>query len=494
VTSVRDERVVKTPDGGERSRRFWLHLLDNFIRRWPLYLLPVVLMFALGASVANDTVALYSSSANLDASENPLLGELDLRGTNTGKRLTAAQATSRLVQEQLRTDVFATAVAVESGLGPALENGLVSTGAIRRNVSASANGDSIMVIKATWADPITAQSLAQAAIKTYRDYVVETVSNDSVSAVEFYTELQEQAFEEVAAAQLALEDYVGALSPLPEGAVRPIEQELTITRLNGALARADEKVDAARTEIESATLQLAQARSEAGQSVRVIDPPNQPFAPGPRTSTMASIVLAFGALGLVISGTALVLTTALDRSVRFAPDLTDATGLAIVATVPDLKVLRRRGKKARRADKKRRRTKSSPEDDVESEYEDDEDVLEAGHEDDEEVLQSGYEDDEGDVESGYEDDEGDVESGYEDDEGDVESGYEDDEDDVESGYEDDEDVLEADRGDEFEPASDRKTSRSRKRKRKRNRDSLVNRGAAILGGNGSSRQPVEAQS
>ena len=367
MISVREERVVNTvDDDGGRSRRFWLHLLDNLFRRWPLFVLPVVLMGVLGASVANGTVALYSSSATLDASENPLLGELDLRGTDTaGKRLTPAQATARFVEEQLRTDVYATSVAGASGLGPALEAGLISTGSIRRNVSAAPNGDSIMVIKATWADPLTAESLAQAAIDTYRAYIVETVANDSVAAVDFYTELQEQASEEVAAAQMTLEDYIDALPLLAEGVARPIEQELTIGRLNNALDRADAKVGAAETEIESARLQLAQARSEAGQSVRVIDPPSRPFAPGSRTSTMAGIMLAFGALGLLISGTALVLTTALDRSVRFAADMSAATGSALVATVPELKALRRRGKKRRRG------AKSRPESEVEAEVDDD---------------------------------------------------------------------------------------------------------------------------
>ena len=106
------------------------------------------------------------------------LGQLDLRGSSSGNRLSSAEATSRLVQEQLRTDVFATAVAEASGLGSALETGLISTGSIRRNLSAGANGDSLVVIKASWTDPVTAQSLAQAAIETYRDYVVESFNQD----------------------------------------------------------------------------------------------------------------------------------------------------------------------------------------------------------------------------------------------------------------------------------------------------------------------------
>jgi uncharacterized protein involved in exopolysaccharide biosynthesis len=349
VAVVREDTVSEDLEDAQRSKRFWLHLVDNFARRWPLYLIPVIVMLLIGGSLAQSTNDVYSSSSTIDASDNPLVGELDVRGEVVAFRQTAADATAEFIGEQLRTDVFARSVADAAGLGDAIDSGIITTDTIRGNISVGPNGDSIIVVRTSWSDPATAQLLGQATIDTYREYVVETVASDSIAAVEFYTDLEAQAREQVAGAQLALENYVADLPPLQDAEQRPIEEELTIQRLNSTLDRAESNVEAATSEIETAKLQVAQSRSEAGQSVRVIDPPGLPLAPEPKLKQIISIIIVFGMLGVLIAGTALVLTTALDRTIRFDLDVIAATGSPVVATVPVVKSLLPEKRRRRRA-------------------------------------------------------------------------------------------------------------------------------------------------
>jgi hypothetical protein len=376
VSQVRDNSPADGVDDSQRSTRYWLHLVDNLFRRLPLYLVPVVVMLFLGATLAQSASDDYVSAATIDASENPLVGELDVRGAEGGFRQTAAQTTADFIGEQLRTDVFATDVAEAAGLGEALENGLITPMTIRSSVGVTPNGDSIIKVRSTWSDPVTAQLLGQATIETYREYVVDTVASDGLAAVDFYTALQEQAQEQVVAAQRELQDYVVNLPPLAADEVRPIEQELTIQRLNSALDRAEENVQTSTAEIETARLQVAQSRSEAGQSVRVIDPPSLPGVPQPKLFKMLSVVLVFGVLGVLISGTALVVTTALDRTIRFDLDVVPATGSPIVATIPVVSSLlpskrrfrrRRRDAAAPSSERTRRRGRKKVADEAEAE-------------------------------------------------------------------------------------------------------------------------------
>jgi hypothetical protein len=349
VVVVREDTVSEDLEDAQRSKRFWLHLVDNFVRRWPLYLIPVLVMLLIGGWLAQSTNDVYSSRSTIDASDNPLVGELDVRGEVVAFRQTAADATAEFIGEQLRTDVFARSVADAAGLGDAIESGIIATDTIRGNISVGPNGDSIIVVRTSWSDPVTAQLLGQATIDTYREYVVATVASDSIAAVDFYTDLEAQAREQVAGAQLALENYVADLPPLQDAEQRPIEEELTIQRLNSTLDRAESNVEAATSEIETAKLQVAQSRSEAGQSVRVIDPPGLPLAPEPKLKQMASLVIVFAMLGVLIAGTALVLTTALDRTIRFDLDVIAATGSPVVATVPVVKSLLPAKRRRRRA-------------------------------------------------------------------------------------------------------------------------------------------------
>ena len=333
-------------DSAGKSSRFWLKLFENLFRRLPFYLLPVLLMGSIGVVLAQRASAEYSSTATLDASNNPLVEVVDVRGDDPLFRQTSAQSTANFIGEQLRTDVFVREVASRAGLAEALDSNTLTNSRVRSKLSARANGDSLILISARWADPATAQLLVDATIDTYRNYVVDTVAADSLAAEEFFTELQTRARGQADAAQEELDAYVSRLPPIRQDEVRTIEQELAIQRLNNALERAETNVENATGEIEAAQLEVAKSRSEAGLSIRVIDPAQVPEGSEPWLFQAISIILTFLMLGFLISATALIISTAVDRTIQFAPDVVEHTGSPYVTSVPVLKSIRARSKRA----------------------------------------------------------------------------------------------------------------------------------------------------
>ncbi len=318
-----------------------MHLIDNLFRHLILYLIPIALFAVVGLVLAQRSAPEFTSDATLDASNNPLIEELDVRGDDALFRQSNADSTANFINERLRTESFSTEVANAAGLGNQLDAGLITNTTIRTQVSVAANGDSIVTVAGTWSDPTTAQNLAQATIDTYRNYVVDTVTEDSIAAEEFFTELLNRATDQRTIAEDQLNDYVVSLPPVLDGADRPVIETATIERLNSALERAEVNVELARSEIEAAQLEVAKSRSEAGLSIRLIDPPELPLSSEGQLIQIISLVAVFIILGILTSATALVITTALDNSVRFEFDVAHRTGNVHVASVRSLRRLRK---------------------------------------------------------------------------------------------------------------------------------------------------------
>src|SRR4051812_34926348 len=114
-----EEYIVTARRGGVQpsGRRFAYRLTENFFRRWPLYLIPLILLIAFGMMKAKDTVPMYSTSGTLSVGSNPLLAGVTPAKSNDGFYWeSAADTTARQINEQLSTDQFIDGVATEAKL------------------------------------------------------------------------------------------------------------------------------------------------------------------------------------------------------------------------------------------------------------------------------------------------------------------------------------------------------------------------------------------
>jgi uncharacterized protein involved in exopolysaccharide biosynthesis len=313
-------------------------LTDNLFRRLIWFLIPVIAMGALGVVQAMNTLEVYHAAATLSTSNNPLLPEQPATGAGNSFWESPSAGTTRIINEQLQTDSFLTAVAEQAGLGEALEAGLVELAVVRASVWASSNGDSILSVHAEWADGQTAYQLAAAIVSQYQAFLTETASRNATEAETFYTAQLETLAIERDAAEKALTDFAADLPTIDDDENYPIETQIQLDRLEARLTTVESKISAAELKIDEAQLSGAQLATEAGQSYKVIDDPTVPSAPQSTLVKRGMLVIAFMLLGVVISAAALLVTTVLDQSVSSTSDLLAMAGVVLVATVPPVRI------------------------------------------------------------------------------------------------------------------------------------------------------------
>jgi hypothetical protein len=324
----------RQPAGGPA---FWWRLTDNLFRRIGWFLLPVLAMTLIGFSQANKSGAMFFSSATLSASTNPLVPDQQLSGMTPQLWESPASATSRIINERLRTDDFLTKVARDAGLSNALDSGLLNLSAVRTGIWASADGDSILSVNARTSDPQLSYALVSATIDQFQKYVTDTAASDSTEAESFWTERLQQLQSQRDDAQQRLASFIDDLPKLAPGEERDIIDSTTLTRLNDRLSALDAQVDDATAKLDQASLQHTQQAAQATQRITVIDEPSVPAAAQSTLMKRITIVGSFMFLGVVISVAALLVTTVLDQTVASSRDLLGLEGIALVATVPPVR-------------------------------------------------------------------------------------------------------------------------------------------------------------
>ena len=171
-----------TPADGDLTAR----LVDQFFRRWIWYVIPVVLLSAVGVRAAGNVAEPYEASGTLSASANPLVETPEVRGTSIGAFEPPAAGITRLINEQLRSDAFVEIVADGAGLRAALQSGEITPDLIRRQVGASAEGENLLSVQASWSDPDRPNRLE-------RSSVIPSVVIDRLRELESFKLTQEDA-------------------------------------------------------------------------------------------------------------------------------------------------------------------------------------------------------------------------------------------------------------------------------------------------------------
>lgn len=329
-------------------KRFWFGVADAFFRKWPLYVLPLVLLTGLGVLQAKAITGDYRSVAVLNVSSNPLLTDVTpLNNTGTNNFETPSAATARTLNELMRTDTFVRSIAQRAGLGGALQAQIVTLDDIRGRVGAGSDGERLLSVRATWSDGTTAAQLVNATIGEYTDHVLELEVKQSKEAEQFWTQLMQTYQQRVDTAQKHLQDYVVQF-PAPRVGDRPTEQQLKITELSNNVSQAQAQVTNAENKIQEAKLATQQATGQIGEGLQVVDAAEVPNAPEPIRRKQALTGAIFVFLGIFVMCGMLLLAALLDRAIRSADDVDRAAGLAVVATVPNLRVNKLKSERERR--------------------------------------------------------------------------------------------------------------------------------------------------
>jgi capsular polysaccharide biosynthesis protein len=287
-------------------------MLEAFFRRWWLYVLPVILLGAIGVVSVAGASTKYRSTGVILVSRQTLLSEISSLNSNTNNFGVQSPATytSDQINTVLNTDNFLESVITTAGLQSAIDSGAITRDQVRASIGASPRGDELVGIASSTSDPELAYRLAQATIESYVQWEIDNLKTDSAAAV--------TALEQLVARQEQLVSQAGGTS-------------LDAT----ALQQARDQLTSYRAQLDQARQVGEQTATDVAQRLRVIDQPEQPTAPESGRKKAVQTLLLFVALGVVVAGAALVTVTLLDHSVRYTEEVEDRFDLPVLATVPD---------------------------------------------------------------------------------------------------------------------------------------------------------------
>ncbi len=323
-----------TPAAG--PRRFLGRLLETFFRRWWLYLLPMVLLVALGASVIAGRGTRYHAAGVIQVNRDTLLNQITSGGNqnNTFGFVSPATYTSRQFNTLLGTDSFLDSVIKEAGLTTSVESGALTHQGLRRSLWVAPQGDELIVANASSRDPELSYRLASAMIASYLQWQIDTGVTQSQSAEQFFESLLAPYQTRLDDAREALVTYTSAHPAAGSDADRPVEEQLQIASLTEAVTRADDQLSTARSQLSAAQIANAQTTADVVQRLQVVDNPTKPFAPEPHKKKDAITMMMFLVLGAIVTAAAVVVGTLLDRTVRYPEEVEAHLGVPVFAAVP----------------------------------------------------------------------------------------------------------------------------------------------------------------
>lgn len=325
------------------AQRFFARSMRIFFGKPIRFLLPLLLIAGYGIYYAASQPDEYQSSGVLSVSSDTFLGSLtQVRDTQTNFQSVSTTIATQF-NDLMQTDGFAQSVAEGAGLADPGGDALTDLDKIRSHVFAASVGDSLLRVTATSDDPEVARLLAKSGIASFKNFVISSEVAGSDVAEQFSDDLLTGYKKDVESASQALQDYLEKHPPPPNPNVdRDLPDQFEITRLNDALNRAQDRFDKAVDDRETARLATLQSSADIGQRLRVLDEPKASILPLAGLKSLATTVILFGILGLIVSAGAIALACVLDRSIHTATDL-ERIGASVRAVVPHAKGLKIEG-------------------------------------------------------------------------------------------------------------------------------------------------------
>ncbi len=314
-----------------------LRTLESYFRHRWLYLLPIILMWAV-AVVFIFREPLYLARGILYVEQESYLSSLISIRDQAYSFDTPANQTSQEISELLQTDSFVRAVIQQTGLEAFMDDGETvvdrTMDDVREAVWTDAPGQNQVRVAAAYKDPQIAYDLVNAVIDNYTQWKINANRVESVTAQAFFDDLLGKYQSDLETARGELENYLIA-HPEPVRGSRPDVEALAIERLRSDLEFANSRyVETLRLK-EDADLALTQVESNVRQTYYFIDAPRVPEVPETSLSDIATQLIIFTVVGVVLSAVGIIGSMLLDRSLRFPIDVQYGVNLPVIASVPD---------------------------------------------------------------------------------------------------------------------------------------------------------------
>ncbi|MBX0328821.1 lipopolysaccharide biosynthesis protein [Oscillochloris sp. ZM17-4] len=314
-----------------------LRLLESYFRHRWLYVLPIVIAVGAGAVFVSSTPPEYSASGRLYVSQQNLLADLTSSNTGGSWWVSAAQSTVTEINELLGTQAFIRTVIQKTDLEQGMSGGpdaVDETISYARSIlSLQAAGDKLVDISATGDDPTIVYQIVVSTMDAYVQWKINNGYQESIAARTFFDNLMKPYQDDVDQARSDLITFLNA-HPSPVRGDRPPAEQLELDRLQASVQRAEDRLNSARDNEESARLSQVQSESVTKQTYMVIDQPQVPQEAKVSTKTIATNMIIFLVVGVFLSVAGIAGGALIDRSLRFPIDVRHGLSLPVLAMVP----------------------------------------------------------------------------------------------------------------------------------------------------------------
>lgn len=320
-------------------RLVMLRILESYFRHRWLYLLPIVLMTALGVVFVLLTKPTYTAKGVLYVETQSYLASLtDLRESGATWWTTPAESVNQEISELLQTDAFIRAIIQRTSLEEKMDEGSAVVDTLieetRRNVWPSPLGNNQLQVNAVHEDPEIAYQIVTAVIEGYLQWRVNADLAESEVAQSFFSDLIESYSVDLAAAREAMRNYVEA-HPVPLRGDRPADESMEISRLQSEIDLTASRYATALDKEEETRLAMAQIESDARQTYFLIDAPTVPDTPDTSLRKLALSGGIFTVVGVFLSAGLIIGVALIDRSFRFPIDVISRLELPVLTMVPE---------------------------------------------------------------------------------------------------------------------------------------------------------------
>ena len=268
-------------------------MLEAFFRRWWLYLLVLVPFLALGVVTIGGAGTTYRSSGVVQVNRpaNP--------ASNPFGSDTPAAFTSRQINTVLGTEAFLTLLISNAGLNDAVQINAITRQQVRQSVGVGPDGDDLVTVSATNADPDVAQRLADNLVPTYVAFQINNAKETRDTA------------------QQDLADKEANLAQNPQDP----QAQLDATDARIASGNAQDALSLQTTSMK--------------QRFSYLDDAKKPSTPEPHRKKDAITLTLFLLLGLMVMAAVVVVAALLDHSVRYSDEIETQLHVPVLAIVPD---------------------------------------------------------------------------------------------------------------------------------------------------------------
>ena len=300
-----------------------------------LFLVPILVFLGLGLVKVSQTKDVYASTGVIYVDDETLLAALtEVPGASGQWWKTPAELATEQMSSAFQTEGLVLTMAEAADMRTALDDGTATLGDLRGSLSVAPNGSNLVQVQASRHDPEEASRLADAAIVSFIDFVVDANLNESASAEKFLTGLVARYEGDVEDGRVALNDYLRS-HPAVDPTSRPALEQTEIDRLTSAIDMADERYRDALGKLEDAQLANTSTRADVTQRLRLVDEPQTPSSPQDSMRGKAMTMAMFGSLGLLLSAAAVLAFALIDRSIRTAGDVTERLHTVALASLPE---------------------------------------------------------------------------------------------------------------------------------------------------------------